>query len=187
MPTSDSRRNHLSALSYASDITLISAFPPLSIIFGLEHEQPGDKIPAIGEVSRKKSNQDCWQKPRILVIEDDPGSLQLISYLFTAYGYTVLSAVNGEEGIEQARREMPDLIVCDIYMPRLDGYGVAHYLKSNPSLRRIPLVAVTAIALVGDRGKVLAAGFDGYIAKPITPETFVQQVEKFMPEHNVDA
>jgi len=92
-------------------------------------------------------------------------------------------ASDGEEGLEVARREVPDLIICDVQLPQMDGYEVARWLKSHPQFRTIPLVAVTALAMVGDRDKVLAAGFDGYIAKPISPETFVGEVEQFLQGH----
>ena len=118
---------------------------------------------------------------RILVIEDNPANLELMSYLLRAFGHEVLTECDGEAGLEAARRESPDLIVCDIQIPKVHGLDVARQLKSHPSLKKIPLVAVTAFAMVGDRDKVLAAGFDGYIAKPIAPETFVQQVETFLP------
>jgi two-component system cell cycle response regulator len=117
---------------------------------------------------------------RILVIEDNPTNLELMTYLLKAFRHTTLSARDGEEGLEVVRRESPDLIICDVQLPRLDGYEVARQLKSHPALCTIPLVAVTAFAMVGDRDKVLAAGFDGYIAKPIAPETFVGQVEAFL-------
>ena len=78
-------------------------------------------------------------------------------------------------------RECPDLIVCDVQLPDIEGFEVARWLKSHPELRAIPLVAVTALAMVGDRDRVLAAGFDGYLAKPIDPETFVRQIEGFLP------
>jgi two-component system cell cycle response regulator len=117
---------------------------------------------------------------RILVIEDNPTNLQLITYLLSAYGYTVLTAIDGEEGLEAAHREPPDLIICDVQLPKLDGYEVARRLKSHPALRTIPLVAVTAMAMVGDRERVLAAGFDGYVAKPVIPQSFVQEVELFL-------
>src|SRR5205807_9611902 len=74
----------------------------------------------------------------------------------------------------------PDLIVCDVQLPDMDGYEVARWLKSDPGLRTVPLVAVTALAMVGDRDRILAAGFDGYLAKPINPETFVRQMEVFL-------
>ncbi len=117
---------------------------------------------------------------RILVIEDNPTNLELISYLLKAFGHETLAATDGEKGLEVVRREMPDLIICDIQLPNMNGYEVARRLKADPALRAIPLVAVTAMAMVGDRDRVLAAGFDGYIPKPIAPETFVGQVEAFL-------
>jgi two-component system cell cycle response regulator len=117
---------------------------------------------------------------RILVVEDNSTNMKLMTYLLKAFGHTALEAHDGEEGMETARRELPDLILCDVQMPKMDGYEVAQRLKSHPTLHKIPLVAVTALAMVGDRDKVLAAGFDGYIAKPINPETFVGQVEAFL-------
>jgi two-component system cell cycle response regulator len=119
---------------------------------------------------------------RILIIEDNPANMELMSYLLQAFGHTVLSVYNGEEGIEVARRELPDLIICDVHLPKLDGYGVLDQLKhqSGDALRRIPVIAVTALAMVGDRQKLLAAGFDGYLGKPIEPELFVSQVEKYL-------
>lgn len=117
---------------------------------------------------------------RILVIEDNPANLELMRFLLTAHGYTILTACDGEDGFEVARRELPDLILCDLQMPGIDGYEVARRAKGTPALQHIPIVAVTAYAMVGDRDKVLSAGFDGYFAKPIAPETFVQQVETFL-------
>jgi len=117
---------------------------------------------------------------RILIIEDNPANLDLMTYLLSAFGHTPLGARDGEEGLAAAGREAPDLIVCDVQLPAMDGYEVARWLKSHPRLRTIPLVAVTALAMVGDRDKMLAAGFDGYIAKPIAPETFVREVEAFL-------
>ena len=117
---------------------------------------------------------------RILIIEDNPANLELMTYLLGAFGYVVLTAEEGGQGLERARRERPDLIICDVQLPDMDGYEVARGLKSDPDLRAVPLVAVTALAMVGDRDRVLAAGFDGYLAKPINPETFVRQMEVFL-------
>lgn len=117
---------------------------------------------------------------RILVIEDDPASLQLMVYLLRAFGHVPLCARNGEEGLASSLRERPDLILCDIQLPKMDGYGVARAVKSHPDLWAIPLVAVTAYAMVGDRDRTLAAGFDGHIAKPIVPEAFAGQVEAYL-------
>jgi two-component system cell cycle response regulator len=117
---------------------------------------------------------------RILVIEDNPENLELMGYLLQAFGHVALRAGDGAEGVEAARREAPDLIVCDIHLPGMDGYEVARHVKRNPALRSTPLVAVTALAMVGDRDKVLAAGFDGYIAKPIVPKRFLEQIESYL-------
>jgi diguanylate cyclase (GGDEF)-like protein/PAS domain S-box-containing protein len=107
--------------------------------------------------------------------------MELMVYLLRAFGYQPLMAHDGEEGVETARRERPDLIICDVHLPKLDGYGVVSRLKQDPELQSIPTLAVTALAMVGDREKLLAAGFDGYIGKPIEPDTFVSQIESFLP------
>jgi CheY-like chemotaxis protein len=117
---------------------------------------------------------------RILVIEDNPTNLELITYLLNAFGHTTIAARDGEEGVEAALRSNPDLILCDIAMPKLDGYAVAQRLRAASTLNGVPLIAVTASAMVGDRDKVVASGFDGYISKPITPETFVAEVEAYL-------
>ena len=117
---------------------------------------------------------------RVLVIEDNRTNLELMSYLLTAFGHEVLTAADGEEGLEVARRCLPELIICDVQLPKLDGFGVAAQLKSHPALKTIPLLAVTALAMVGDRDKLLAAGFDGYLSKPIDPETFVPAAVAFL-------
>lgn len=116
---------------------------------------------------------------RILLIEDNLANRQLMTYLLHAFGHAVLEAETAEEGCIRASEE-PDLILCDIHLPDSDGYQVARYLKSHPRLRSIPLVAVTALAMVGDRDRGLKAGFDGYLSKPIDPEAFVRQVEGFL-------
>ena len=119
--------------------------------------------------------------PRILLIEDNPANLELMSYLLGSFGYSAATATDGGAGLAAALAGPLDLIVCDIHMPGADGYEVARGLKADPATRAVPLVAVTALAMVGDREKVLAAGFDGYVTKPIDPETFVRQVEAYLP------
>lgn len=118
---------------------------------------------------------------RILIIEDNPTNMELMLYLLNAFGYEVITASDGREGIESALADPPpDLIICDVEMPHLNGYQVAEQLRTKLDLKKIPLVAVTAYAMVGDREKVLAAGFSGYISKPISPDTFMQQIESFL-------
>jgi len=118
---------------------------------------------------------------RILVIEDDPNTLELMTYLLAAFGHDPLTAGNGVAGMGLASAERPDLIICDIQLPELDGYGVARALAEDPKLSGIPLIAITALAMVGDRERILAAGFDGYMSKPIVPETFVDQLDCYLP------
>lgn len=117
---------------------------------------------------------------RILVIEDNGTNRALMVYLLKAFGYTTLEAVDGEAGVERARRERPELIVCDVHLPTLDGYGVVQELKNDQATRDIPIVAVTVLAMSGDHDRLLAAGFDGYISKPIAPATFAQEVANFL-------
>ncbi len=114
------------------------------------------------------------------MIEDNTTNLELMAYLLTAFGHEALQAHDGVEGIEKALREKPDLILLDIHMPRMDGYEVAHLLREYSECSQIPIVAVTALAMVGDREKILASGFSGYIAKPLDPEAFSVQVNGFL-------
>jgi CheY-like chemotaxis protein len=117
---------------------------------------------------------------RILVIEDNPTNMELMTYLLTAFGHQPTPALDGELGLEMVRSQPFDLIICDVQLPKVDGYEVVRQLKNDAELSRTPIVAVTALAMVGDRERVLASGFDGYVSKPIDPETFVAQVEAFI-------
>ncbi len=118
---------------------------------------------------------------RILIAEDHADSLELMAYLLTSHGYETLTAENGELALAIAIRERPDLIICDLQMPRLSGYEVVQQLKKDARLRRIPLIAVTAFSMLGDREFVLAAGFDGYFSKPIQAATFISELERHLP------
>jgi two-component system cell cycle response regulator len=117
---------------------------------------------------------------RILIIEDNPANIELMSFLLSAYGHAPLSAADGPRGVAAARSERPDLIACDVNLPGMDGFAVLAELKGDPALAGVPILAVTALAMTGDREKVLAAGFDGYISKPIEPESFVAELEAFL-------
>lgn len=125
--------------------------------------------------------------PRILIIEDNHTNMELMVYLLSAFGYELVTAVDGEEGLERVKDGKFELIICDLEMPKLNGYQVAERLKSRTETRNVPLLAVTAYAMVGDRNKVLQAGFDGYFSKPIYPDGFVKQVESFLaPERRLN-
>ena len=101
-------------------------------------------------------------------------------YLLSASGHETLEAHEGTEGLRRAKAENPDLVLLDIHMPQMDGYEVARRLRADPECSRIPIVAVTALAMVGDRERILVAGFNGYIAKPIEAEMFLSQVASFL-------
>jgi two-component system, cell cycle response regulator len=119
---------------------------------------------------------------RILIMEDNLTNMELMVYLLTAYGYAPETADDGKEGIEKAVRKTPDLVVCDLEMPGMNGFEVVQRLRKHVGSQCVPIIAVTAYAMVGDRAKVLAAGFDGYITKPIYAESFVKQLEAFLPK-----
>jgi two-component system cell cycle response regulator len=118
---------------------------------------------------------------RILVIEDNPINLELMTYLLGAWGHTAVIATDGHAGLALAQATRPDLVVCDIQMPGIDGYEVARLLRADAQLRDVPLVAVTAYAMVGDSDKARAAGFDLHIAKPIDPERFMAAITGLLP------
>lgn len=118
---------------------------------------------------------------RILLADDHEADLELMGYLLEAFGHTTQRCADGQAALEAIRRDPPDLVVSDIQMPRLSGHGLAQAVRADAALRRIPLVAVTALAMHGDRERVLGGGFDGYIEKPLRPDTFVGQVEAFLP------
>lgn len=119
---------------------------------------------------------------RILVIEDNASTREFLSCLLEAFGYSVRCAEDGLRGVEMAIGDPPDVIVCDVHMPKLDGFGVLRHLKQNPATRNIPLIAVTALAMVDTRKQLLSAGFDAYLPKPVDPERFAPDIERLIPE-----
>lgn len=119
-------------------------------------------------------------KGRILVIEDNEQNLYLVRFILERSGYEVFAARDGRSGIEKAAELKPDLILLDIQLPVMDGYTVARNLRLNADLAGTPIVAVTSYAMLGDREKVMEAGCNGYIEKPIDPDTFVAKVEQHL-------
>ena len=118
---------------------------------------------------------------RVLIIEDNQANMDLMSYLLAAFGHRPLCAYDGEQGVAMARAELPDLILCDLHLPKLDGYGVVRQLKDDPATAAIPVLAASALP-VGDGGQALrAAGFDGHLPKSLEPDTLIPSMELFLP------
>jgi len=125
-------------------------------------------------------------KRKILLIEDNEQNRYLTTFLLEKNGYEVFSASDGPQGIELAGRILPLVILLDIQLPSMDGYTVACKLRTNQALANMPIVAVTSCPMAGDREKMIAAGCDGYIEKPINPDTFVAEIERYITEARKD-
>jgi two-component system, cell cycle response regulator DivK len=121
---------------------------------------------------------------KILIVEDNPVNLELFRDLLEIAGHEILEAVTGYEAISMAKTRLPDLILMDIQLPDMDGYEAAMKLKEMPLTQKIPVVALTAHAMDGDREKALERGCDAYISKPIDTRTFVSEVEKALHPGN---
>ncbi len=121
-------------------------------------------------------------KRNILLIEDNEQNRYLATFLLESKGYHVDSAPDGTVGIKMAMEGCYDLILLDIQLPSMDGYAVAATLRENPVTKNIPIVAVTSYAMTGDREKAMKAGCEGYIEKPINPDTFVREIGRFLSD-----
>jgi len=119
---------------------------------------------------------------KLLIIEDNEQNLYLEQFLLEAKGHAVASARDGATGITMAQQHDYDAILLDIQMPDMDGYEVARRMTALPDWKRVPIIAVTSLAMSGDKEKVLAAGCSGYLEKPIDPDRFVAQVESIATE-----
>lgn len=119
---------------------------------------------------------------RILVIEDNAVNLALVDYLLHHAGHQVMSATTGEAGLALAQADPPALVLCDLQLPGLDGYGVLAALRAAAITAGVPVVALTAFSMPDDRERVRTAGFDGYLTKPIEPEGFIGQVAVFLQQ-----
>ncbi|MFH2044183.1 MAG: response regulator [Pseudomonadota bacterium] len=116
----------------------------------------------------------------LLIIEDNQQNFYMMCFLLEKNGFTVIGAENGREGIDKALQHKPKAILLDIQLPEMDGYAVATELKKHKELENVPIIAVTSYAMVGDREQILAAGAAGYIEKPIDPETFAEEIRRYL-------
>ena len=116
----------------------------------------------------------------ILIVEDNPMNLKLIRDVLQIEGYETLEAESGETGVELSRERHPAVILMDVNLPQMDGREAMKILKADASTRQIPIIAVTSLAMKGDRERLLAAGFDGYISKPIDIKELPRLVESYV-------
>ncbi len=115
---------------------------------------------------------------RVLIIEDNPDNMVLITRLLEKFGYQTLKATTGFEGIEIALKEKPDFILLDIQLPDIEGTEVLRRIRDVEACKNIPIIAVTSYAMSGDRQRLLSAGCNGYIEKPIDPEHIISQIRE---------
>jgi two-component system cell cycle response regulator DivK len=115
----------------------------------------------------------------VLVVEDNPDNMLLIQDVLQALDYTVIEAWDGESGVDAARAARPNLILMDLSLPRMDGWTAAKLIKEDPELAHIPIIALTAHAMVGDRERALEAGCDDYLAKPINLREFREKIKRY--------
>ncbi len=118
---------------------------------------------------------------RILIVEDQEDNRKILRDLLTSAGFDPLEATTGEEGVDLAETQRPDLILMDIQLPGLDGYEATRRIKANPALQQIPIIAVTSYALSGDDVKAREAGCDAYVTKPFSPRALLAKIREYLP------
>jgi two-component system cell cycle response regulator DivK len=121
---------------------------------------------------------------RVLIVEDNTANMRLALFLLESAGHSVLTATNAEAGLTIAREEQPDLILMDIQLPGMDGLEATMLLKEDEATRAIPVIALTALAMVGDEARIRAAGCDGYIGKPMRYKEFLAAINTYLPVHD---
>lgn len=119
---------------------------------------------------------------RVLIVEDNQENLELLRELLTLKGYRTIEATNGKKVIEVVSRERPDLVLMDIQLPEVDGISALKALRDDPRTKDIPIIAITAHAMKGDRENFIKEGFDGYIAKPISIKDLLTVLSIYLPQ-----
>ncbi len=140
--------------------------------FGAQDHIASDTQPTMGMAMQKT----------VLVVEDNELNMKLFNDLLEAHGYKVVQTRDGLSALEIARKHMPDLILMDIQLPEVSGIEVTKWLKEDPELKRIPVIAVTAFAMKGDEQKIREGGCEAYISKPISVVGFLQTIDKFLKQ-----
>ncbi|MDA0653002.1 MAG: response regulator [Proteobacteria bacterium] len=119
-------------------------------------------------------------KKKILIVEDNELNMKLFHDLLEVHGYETIQTRDGREALGLARKHMPDLILMDIQLPEVSGLEVTKWIKEDETLRKIPIIAVTAFAMKGDEEKIRSGGCEAYIAKPISVASFLETIEKVL-------
>ena len=121
---------------------------------------------------------------KILIAEDNAANRELFRELLEARGYTVVEACDGPEALRMIEQAQPDMLLLDIGMPVLDGFAVVRAIRENPLVAALPVLAVTAYAMQGDRERILSSGFDGYLPKPINAKSLADELERLLSKRD---
>jgi len=119
---------------------------------------------------------------KVLIVDDNDTNLYLIWFILQKAGYEVIEARDGLEGVKLALEEKPDLVIMDIQLPGMDGLEATRRIRASGATGKVPIIALTAHVMAGDREETLAAGCNGYIAKPIDVKTFIREIERYLVE-----
>ena len=123
---------------------------------------------------------------RILIVEDNPQSMRLLEMVLRAENYTLLKATDGEEALDMAMREYPDLIIMDMQLPKINGLEVTRKLRETPAFSHTPIIAITAYAMKGDRERVIESGCSAYLSKPINTRELPEMIAKMLQQRQKD-
>lgn len=120
------------------------------------------------------------ERKKIMVVDDNEKNRYLISFILEKNGFEVVTANDGLEGVETARKQRVDLVIMDLKMPKMDGYEATREIRKLKDYQSVTIIALTSYAMAEDKKKALEAGCDGHIAKPINPETFMDEIRKYL-------
>jgi len=184
--------NHIQQLILKGDVDRDGLLFQVGLMLGTNAEgrapdaqnpQPSESRPVLSPAVRAAPAMSTAENsfPTILVIEDNPDNMVTIRAMLQNRAVT-REATTGEEGLELALQHHPDLILLDISLPQMDGFAVVKMLKEDDRAAHIPVLALTALAMKGDRERILQAGCDDYISKPVDPENFAQKIDMWLSQ-----
>lgn len=173
--------NNIQQLIHKGDVDIKGLLLKVSLMIGIEPRSSKFKVSDINEKEEIFKSQTSNLNPTVLIIEDNPDNMTTIKAILKNK-YAIVEAVDGEEGLKMVISLLPDLILLDMSLPRMDGVEVARLLKENNETKNIPIIAVTAQAMKGDNEKFLKAGCNGYIPKPIDPVELLTEISKLLNE-----